>query len=83
MTNDKKKFTPLQELITFMDYNRTGKGGKYFKGEAMIEALRLLKREEDEIVNAFSLGSNQEFEDPEYWVSGLEYFNNKFKEGFA
>jgi len=82
-SNISKRFTPLQELITFMDFNRCGKGGKDFKGEAMAEAIRLLKREEEEIVKAFDKGNNQEFEDPEYWVNGEKYFNDKFKERFA
>ena len=70
--------TPLQQLITFMDFNRCGKGGKDFKGEAMAEALKLLILEEKEIVNAFDKGNNQEFEDPEFWVNGKEYFNKTF-----
>lgn len=82
-SNISKRFTPLQELITFMDFNRCGKGGKDFKGEAMSEAIRLLKREEEEIVKAFDKGNNQEFEDPEFWVNGEKYFNDKFKERFA
>ena len=82
-TNISKRLTPLQELITFMDFNRTGKGGKDFKGEAMAEAIRLLKREEEEIIKAFDKGNNQEFEDPEFWVNGEEYFNEKFKERFS
>ena len=75
----KNKHSPLQELMTFMDYNRCGKGGKDFKGDAMLEAVRLLKREEEEIINAFDAGNNQEFEDPEFWVNGTQYFKNNFE----
>jgi len=78
-SNILKRFTPLQELITFMSFNIWGKGGKDFKGEAMAEAIRLLKREEIEIAKAFDKGNNQELEDLEFCVNGEKYFNDKFK----
>lgn len=82
-SNISKRLTPIQELITFMDFNRTGRDKKDFKGEAMAEAIRILKREKEEIIKAFDKGNNQEYEDPEFWVNGEKYFNDKFKERFS
>jgi hypothetical protein len=46
--------TPIQKLIDYIDFNRTGEDGEKFHGKIMAKAIELLK-EEKELLKSFYL----------------------------